>query len=336
MKAKDKDQTIRKQKTQISNFDEMLKKELADLNIKIDNLKNNEERLEAKIKELIGEKTQLEATISGMIAEKKNSGSLTSHLEGRIEELERENYRLEKEVSKENVKVFELERLKEEKARGLRQIEDQKKEIKELKIKNHSLDSQLSQFFEKYGDFGGLRDQVKDLEEKLATRDRQVLDMVYEFNNRKKAEQAASEEAQRLRKELQLAEEEIKKLKQRPEKSGGVDQEELDLARERIDILEGRVEVLKQELEDKNQELKALQEMEETRRLLSQSKVSAEEHARVKAELVQRTEEVRVQREKNERVIEDKRKVQEMLEDSRAEYKKLRVAIANTSGNMHM
>lgn len=333
---KDKDQIIREHNRQIANFEVKLAKELADLSINLENSIINEGRLEEKIQELIQEKTQVEAKISQMEAETKNSGSKNANLQSVVDELLRDKVRLQKQVAKKDAKVFEVERLKEQNKRFVVQVDEQILQIKELKVKNKSQESQLTQIFERYGDFGGLRDKLKDLEDKLEIRDQQILDMVYEFNNRKKDDLQGGEAVRRLKQELELADDEINRLRQRPKETGNGDQEALQLTRERITILEDKVEGLTRSLMAKTEELKSLQEMEETRRLLSESKVDAQEHAKLKGQLVQKTDEVRVQEEKNNRLLKEKREVLERLIESRAEYKRLRVSIASTSGNMNM
>ena len=333
---KDKDQMIREFKSQVANFEVKLAKELADLSISLKRSIVNEGRLEEKIQELIKQKTQVEAKISQMEAETKNSGSKNANLQSVVDELQRDKVRLSKQVAKKDAKVFEVERLKEQNKRFVVQVDEQILRIKELEVKTKSQESQLAQIFERYGDFGGLRDKLKDLEDKLEIRDQQILDMVYEFNNRKKDDLQGGEAARRLKQELELAEEEITRLRQRPKETGNGDQEALQLTRERIAILENKVEGLTRDLMAKIEELKSLQEMEETRRLLSEGKVDAQEHAKLKGQLLQKTDEVRVQGEKNNRLLEEKRQVLERLAESRAEYKRLRVSIASISGNMNM
>lgn len=332
LKLSNADETIREKNFELGEFNLVKAGIEAKCEAKVQQFKEVADRSEKKSEKLYDEMGKLATEKIYLEVLQANNNQKNDDLMEIIKDLQKEKRMLAAEAEQQKKQLFENERVKMERDRLLIEVEALRKELSQVKESNNTKERQLNQLFEKYGDFGGMKDQIKKLEEKLKERDGQIMDMVFEINTRareidleKKEIESLSEELRETRKKLRNAEKMIAEKKE-SEVGVGVVVDEDTL--EELDKLKGENKRL--DLENRNKELE-IKNLEDTLKEMKEGKedlVTMKEYLLLESEKEQCNADTQRHRERVQAVLKEKKMVEEIMEENDVKVRQLYVDIS--------
>lgn len=332
LKLANAEETIREKNFELGNF-ELIKTGIeTKADTKVEQYKELSERAERKAEELYQEMGKIATEKIFLEVLQANADQKKENLQEIIRDLQNDKKNLGEMAENQRRVLFENERTKLERDLMEKKLEQVEKELKEVKEANHRKERQLGELFNKYGDFGGLKDQIEDLKEKLRERDGQIMDMIFEINTRAREIDLENEEIESLsgqlketRKKLRIME----KMAEQKRAEGGhagvvVDEEVLDeLEKAKRDLKSSELR-----LKNKEVEIKELQEMVEALKSGKDDFVPLRELLVAKSETEQHKADMERQKEKVAKIQREKKMLEELMEYNDSKVKQLHVDLS--------
>jgi chromosome segregation ATPase len=326
------EETVREQKFELGNFELMKAGIQAKADAKVEQCQELMKRAEIKTEKLYDEMGKLATEKIFLEVLQANNDKKKENLQEIIRELQAEKNTLKEMSEKQRQSLFENERVRLERDRMEIKIDEYEKELKEVKDEKHKKERQLNEVFGRYGDFGGLKDQIEDLNKKLKERDGQIMDMVFEINTRareideeNKQIDELSDELRETKKKLRKLEHKLNEKKLAGEETGIIVDEEV---LEELETL--KREVKSKDLMIKNREL----EKEELETLIEELKSGKEEFVPLREVLIAKSEteqykaDMERQKERADRILKEKKMLEELMEYNDDKVKQLHIDIS--------
>lgn len=332
LKLANAEETIREKNFELGNFEVVKAGIQTKADTKVEQYKELCDRAERKAEQLYDEVGQIATEKIFLEVLQANADQKKQNLQEIIRDLQSDKQLLEKMAEEQRQRLFDNERVRLERDMMQKKLARVEAELSEVKEANHRKERQLGELFNKYGDFGGLKDQIADLKDKLKERDGQIMDMVFEINTRAREIDLENEEIDSLSGQLRQARQRVRDMERALEQKRRAGREDGVMVDEAVlDELEKAKRDLKSgELRLRNKEVEVAELRAEVESLKSGKDdfVPLRDLLLAKSETEQHKADMERQKERVAKVLRDKKMLEELIEYNDQKVKQLHVDLS--------